>query len=94
MDIVFGSTTATLTATIDRNDAFKLQTMAASVLNNRPSFRSVKAKVGGKDADIYTECVREHHNSERITVRAGDTYVHLWGEDEKALEQLISDTRR
>ncbi|CAN5878985.1 hypothetical protein BH24DEI2_BH24DEI2_02250 [soil metagenome] len=90
MDIVFGTTTAT----IDRSDAFKLQTMAASVLNNRPTFRSVKAKVGTLHGDIYTECVRAHGNAERLTVKAGDTCVHLWGEDRAALAQLISDTQR
>lgn len=89
MDIVFGSTTAT----IDRSDAFKLQTMAASVLDNRPTFRSVKAKVGAQDADIYTECARGHGNLERLTVKAGDTHVHLWGADRVELEQLIRDTR-
>ncbi len=89
MNIIFGTTTAT----IDRSDAFKLQTMAASVLDNRPTFRSVKAKVGALEADIYTECVRER-GVERLTVRAGDTRVHLWGENKAELERLISDTRR
>ena len=88
MDIAFG----TMTATIDKNDAFKLQTMVEAVLNNRPTFRNVKAKVGAASADIYTECVRGH--AERITVRAGDTCVHLWGADKDALAQIIAATRR
>ena len=50
--------------------------------------------MGQVDADIYTECVREQGNAERLTFRAGDAHIHLWGEDRVELEQLISDTQR
>lgn len=80
-------------ATIDKTDAFKLAFMAESVLNNRPSFRSIQGKVGTETADIYTECPKHLGHQEQLTVRVGESQVYLQPQDKDALEQVIRDTR-
>ena len=49
----------TLNTEIAPHDTFRLQTMAASVLANRPSFRSVRAQLDGESVDIYTKYDRD-----------------------------------
>lgn len=44
-----------LRTTIAAHDTLSLQTMAASVLANRPSFRSVRAEIEGEAVEIYTQ---------------------------------------
>ena len=83
----------TATATIDKTDAFKLAFMAESVLNNRPSFRSIRGRVGAETADIYTECPKQAGHQEQLTVRVGETQVCLQRQDREALEQVIRDTQ-
>lgn len=39
---------------IESHDNLPLQTMAASVLANRPSFRTLRGRVQGEPVDIYT----------------------------------------
>ena len=81
------------TATINKTDAFKLAYMAESVLNNRPSFRSIRGKVGAETADIYTECPKHAGHQEQLTVRVGESQVFLQPHDRDALEQVIRDTQ-
>ena len=80
-------------ATIDKTDAFKLAAMAEAVLNNRPTFRSIRAKLGAEAAEIYTECPKHADYQEQLTVRAGATQVYLHPQDKDALEQVIRDTQ-
>lgn len=80
-------------ATIDKTDAFKLASMAESVLKNRPSFRSIKGRVGAETADIYTECPKYAGHREQLTVRVGESQVYLQPQDKDALEQVIRDTQ-
>ena len=49
----------TLNTEIAPHDSLRLQTMAASVLANRPSFRSVRARLDGEAVDIYTKYDRD-----------------------------------
>jgi hypothetical protein len=78
--------------TIDKQDAFQVSLMARAVMNNRPSFRSVRGKAG---ETLYTECARElAHRPERLTLKssAGEV-VHLLPEDVAWLERIIADTQ-
>jgi hypothetical protein len=79
--------------TIDKQDAFQVSLMARAVMNNRPSFRSVRGKAGEQ---LFTECARElAHRPERLTLKssAGEV-VHLLPEDVSWLERIISDTQQ
>jgi hypothetical protein len=78
--------------TIDKQDAFQVSLMAQAVMNNRPSFRSVRGKAGEM---LFTECAKDLVNRpERLTLRssAGEV-VHLLPEDIAWLERIVADTR-
>ena len=80
--------------TIAKTDAFKLSLMANSVKANRPSFHSIKAKLGEQHAELYTECAKDvATRPERLTLKssAGEV-VHLLPEDVAWLERIIADT--
>jgi D-Tyr-tRNAtyr deacylase len=81
--------------TIANTDAFKLSVMANSVKANRPSFHSIKAKLGEQTAELYTECAKDVvARPERLILKssAGEV-VHLLPEDVAWLERIIADTR-
>lgn len=81
--------------TIAKTDAFKLSLMANSVKANRPSFHSIKAKLGEQSAELYTEIAKDiSHRPERLTLKssAGEV-VHLLPEDVAWLERIISETQ-
>jgi hypothetical protein len=78
--------------TIDKQDAFQVSLMAKAVMNNRPSFRSVRGKAGEQ---LFTECAKDVANRpERLTLKssAGEV-VHLLPEDVVWLERIIADTQ-
>ncbi len=78
--------------TIDKQDAFRVSLMAKAVMNNRPSFRSVRGTAGEQ---LFTECAKDVANRpERLTLKssAGEV-VHLLPEDVSWLERVISDTQ-
>ena len=61
-------------------DRLALRTMVESVMANRPSFRTVRAKIEGENVEIYTRCDRTGGEEtlvvagpdKKITLRAGD----------------------
>lgn len=61
----------TLNTEIAPHDSLPLQTMAASVLANRPSFRTVRARLDGEAVDIYTMFDRDGGEELLIVQGAG-----------------------
>lgn len=56
---------------IEAHDNIPLQTMAESVLANRPSFRTLRGRVQGEPAEIYTKCDRTDGQENLILETAG-----------------------
>jgi D-Tyr-tRNAtyr deacylase len=81
--------------TIAKTDAFKLSLMANSVKANRPSFHSIKVKLGDQAAELYTESARDiATRPERLTLKSSvGEVVHLFPEDVAWLERVIADTQ-
>jgi D-Tyr-tRNAtyr deacylase len=94
-DFVKTVTVKNSVVTIAKTDSFKLSLMANSVKANRPSFHSIKAKIGEQNAELYTECAKDvATRPERLTLKssAGEV-VQLLPEDVAWLERIIADTR-
>lgn len=78
------------TASIDSYDAFKLASMAAAVLENRPSFQYLNGNVDGHTATIYT---RFHPEGETLVLATESDSVTLCNNDKVWLSQIIEDTK-
>lgn len=78
--------------TINKQDAFAVSLMAQAVLNNRPSFRSVNAQLGGETAYLYTECAQNlEDRPEQLTLKTSDgKTVHLTAQDKVWLEEILA----
>lgn len=82
----------TLTADIDRHDQFRLQTMVRGVLANRPTFRSIAARVGDERVAIFTRCEGDDRRSERLIVQGDRNRLTLSAADRSALERILHET--
>jgi hypothetical protein len=87
-----------LQAEINSMDAYNLAAMAARVLEDRPSFRAIRANVlAGNEPEtvtIYTTRARVPENShdashERLVVHGNNAHISLDAHDHTTLEALI-----
>jgi hypothetical protein len=69
---------------IEPHDTLRLQAMAASVLANRPSFRTLHAWIQGEPVDIYTRFDRRG-GEELFVVEGTGRHMVLRPSDREAL---------
>jgi hypothetical protein len=87
-----------LKADINSMDAYNLAAMAARVLEDRPSFRAIRANVVAgnepEEVTIYTTRARSPENPhvashERLVVHGNHAHITLDANDHDTLEALI-----
>lgn len=81
-----------LTTEIEPHDRLALELMTRAVLADRPSFRRIAARAGGRTVEIYTRRDRAGGGfCERLVVAGGDRPLRLDRRDQQALERLLHD---
>lgn len=76
---------------IEGHDNLPLQTMAESVLANRPSFRTLRGRVGDEPVEIYTRCDRSG-GEEVLIVESVNRRVVFRPSDREALASIVHRT--
>lgn len=71
------------------HDTLPLQAMAASVMANRPSFRTLHARIHGEPVDIYTRCDRTG-GEELLVVEGTGRRIVLRPSDHEALGAIAN----
>lgn len=82
-------------AEIKGYDRIKLNRMAAAVLEDRPSFRAIRGKIGTEPVSIYTRCKQTAtaaFTPEELVVRAQSSTFSLKPQDKNELQALLAAT--
>lgn len=77
-----------LTTEIDGYDAHALRTMAHRVVQDRPSFRRVLARIGDETVEIYT---MRRRAGQRLRIDGPHTRLEIDAKDRRTLYGILAD---